>query len=59
MIIQLTKKGTLLKVNAKPIPDNLLHILINENVNLSEVLQLKGMLNHWIEILSKNNKNLK
>lgn len=58
VIIQLTEKGRLLKDQAKPIPESLVQILVNENINLSEVLQLKEMLNQWIEILKSNEKNL-
>jgi DNA-binding MarR family transcriptional regulator len=57
VIVQLTEKGKLLKGQAKPIPEKLLKIMLNENINLSEILQLKEMLNQWIEILSENNKN--
>lgn len=57
VIIQLEEKGKLLKGQAKPIPENLLKIMLNENINLSEILQLKDMLNQWIDILSENNKN--
>lgn len=57
VIVQLKEKGKLLKDIAKPIPEQLLNILLNENIELSEVLQLKEMLNHWIEILIENNKN--
>jgi DNA-binding MarR family transcriptional regulator len=57
VIIQLEEKGKLLKGQAKPIPENLLKIMLNENINLSEILLLKDMLNQWIEILSENNKN--
>ncbi len=54
VIVQLTEKGKQLKVNAKPIPEKLLKILVNENIKLNEVLQLKDMLNQWIEILTEN-----
>jgi DNA-binding MarR family transcriptional regulator len=57
VIVQLTEKGKLLKGQAKPIPEKLLKIMLNENINLSEILQLKEMLNQWIEILRENNKN--
>ena len=56
VIVQLTEKGKLLKGQAKPIPENLLKIMLNENINLSEILQLKEMLNQWIEILNENSK---
>lgn len=57
VIINLTSKGEQLKNIAKPIPEQLVNILLNENIKLPEVLQLKAMLNKWIEILSKNNKH--
>lgn len=56
VIVQLKEKGKLLKDKAKPIPEELLKIILNENINLSEVFQLKEMLNQWIEILTENNK---
>ncbi len=53
VIVQLTEKGKLLREKAEPIPTELLKKLLTENVNLSEVLQLKELLNEWIEILTK------
>ena len=58
VIIQLTEKGKKLQTIAKPIPEKLINILLTENINLSEVLQLKDTLNEWIRILSVNNKKL-
>ena len=57
VIIQLQEKGKALKDKAKPIPEQLLKILLADNIELSEVLQLKQMLNHWVEILTESNKN--
>ncbi len=57
VIVQLTGKGKQLKEQARPIPEKMIKILLNENINLTEVLQLKDMLNEWIEILSEYNKN--
>jgi len=57
VIVELTEKGENLQNQAAPIPEKLIKILITENINLSEVLQLKDMLNEWIRILSDNNKN--
>ncbi len=57
VIVQLKEKGKLLKDKAKPIPEKLLELLLNENIKLSEVIQLKDMLNNWIGILTENNKN--
>jgi DNA-binding MarR family transcriptional regulator len=58
VIVKLTKKGSEFKTLAKPIPGELVKILLNENVQLEEVIKMKNMLNEWIEILSKNNKIL-
>ncbi len=58
VIVQLTEKGGELKAMAKPIPEKLIKILLTENIKLSEVHQLKDMLNEWIKILTDNNKNL-
>jgi len=58
VIVQLTEKGENLQTQAAPIPEELIKILLTENIKLSEVLQLKDMLNEWIRILSNNNKNL-
>ena len=56
VIIELTEKGKNLKKQAAPVPDKLIKILITENIQLDEVIQLKGMLNEWIELLSDNKK---
>jgi hypothetical protein len=32
--------------------------LLTENIKISDVLQLKEMLNEWIKILTEDNKNL-
>jgi DNA-binding MarR family transcriptional regulator len=58
VIVQLTEKGKNLKDQAKPIPEQLIKILLTENIKISDVLQLKEMLNEWIKILTEDNKNL-
>jgi DNA-binding MarR family transcriptional regulator len=58
VIVHLTEKGKNLKAQARPIPENLIKILLTENINLSDVIQLKDMLNEWIRILTENDKNL-
>lgn len=58
VIVQLTKKGKQLKSQATPIPEKLLHKLLSENIELSDVLQLKEMLNHWINILSSKTQDI-
>ncbi len=55
VIVQLTEKGAKIQTIAKPIPEKLLNILLTENINLSEVLQLKDTLDEWIKILSDHN----
>jgi len=56
VIVELKEKGRLLKDKAKPIPENLLKILLDENISLSEILLLREMLHKWIDILIENNK---
>lgn len=58
VIVHLTENGKNLKAQARPIPENLIKILLTENINLSDVIQLKDMLNEWIRILTENDKNL-
>ena len=58
VIITLTEVGKNLQTQAAPIPKELVKILLTEKIKLSEVIQLKDMLNDWIRILSDDNKNL-
>ena len=58
VIVTLTEKGKSLKDQAKPIPGKLIKILLTENINVSDVIELKEMLNEWIKILTEDNKNL-
>jgi DNA-binding MarR family transcriptional regulator len=58
VIVQLTEKGRRLKEQAKPIPEKLIKILLTENIDVSDVIQLKEMLNNWITILTDNNKKI-
>jgi DNA-binding MarR family transcriptional regulator len=57
VVVQLTEKGKQLKSEARPIPEKLLNELLTENVQLSDVLQLKQMLNEWIKILSSKTED--
>jgi len=59
VMVKLTKKGKELKSEARPIPEKFLSALLNENVELSDVLQLKEMLNEWIRILSSKTQETK
>lgn len=54
VIIKLTQKGKELKNQAATIPDELGKVLVSENVQVSDIMHLKGVLNEWIEILSEN-----
>jgi hypothetical protein len=42
------RKGSKLKEQAKPIPEKLIKILLTENIDVSDVIKLKEMLNDWI-----------
>lgn len=55
--IQLTDAGKELKEKASLIPNQMLQILSSENIELTEVLKLKEMLNNWIDVLQKNSKS--
>jgi len=57
VVVQLTEKGRQLKSEARPIPEKFLNELFTENVQLSDVLQLKEMLNEWIKILSSKTED--
>ena len=57
VIVQLTEKGKQLKTGARSIPEKLLKTLLNENIKLSDVLQIKEMINEWIKILSEKTRN--
>ncbi|HSI69730.1 MAG TPA: MarR family transcriptional regulator [Gillisia sp.] len=56
VLVSLTEKGLSLKDKASPIPQDLLKTLINEDVNLSDIIQLKNTLDSWINILSKDSE---
>lgn len=52
VIVHLTEKGKQLQAQAEPIPEELLKKLLNEDIDVSEVLQMRNLLNQWIEILN-------
>ena len=52
VIIQLTKKGKLLKKQAAHIPENLLKVLFTDKVELSDIVHLKETLDELIIALS-------
>ena len=54
VIIKLTEKGKELKKEASRIPDALSKELITENIEISDIQNLKNVLNEWIKVLSEN-----
>jgi len=58
VIIQLTKKGTQLKQQAMPIPEQLVKSLLSDNINIDDVMRLKDMMNEWIKLLSEQEKKI-
>jgi len=58
VVVQLTEKGKQLKSEARPIPEKLLAELLTENIQISDVLQLKEMLNEWIKLLSSKTQRI-
>jgi len=57
VIIKLTAKGKELKKQAADIQNELGKVLVSENVEVSDIMHLKGVLNEWIEILSENKES--
>jgi DNA-binding MarR family transcriptional regulator len=58
VIVKLTEKGKQLKTLALPIPENLLKTLLTENITMGDVIQLRNMLNEWIDVFKTDTKNL-
>lgn len=58
VIVQLTKKGKQLKIQAKLIPNKLIEVLLTDTIQLKDVIQVKNMLNEWIKVLSNNTQNM-
>ncbi|WP_338814843.1 MarR family transcriptional regulator [Bernardetia sp. Wsw4-3y2] len=54
VIIKLTEKGKELKKQATCVPEQLAQVLVNENVHVSDIINLKEVLNEWIKILSED-----
>jgi DNA-binding MarR family transcriptional regulator len=54
VIIKLTEKGKELKKGASGIPEELSKELITENIEVSDIMNLKNVLNEWIKVLSEN-----
>lgn len=51
VMVSLTDKGKQLKAIAKPIPAELVKILMNDEMKLDDMIQMKEILNDWINIL--------
>ena len=58
VLVDLTEKGLNLKEKASSIPQELLHTLLNEDVELSDIMLLKKTLDSWINILSKDSESI-
>jgi len=58
VVVQLTEKGKQLKREARPIPEKLLSSMLSENIELSDILQLKEMLSEWIKVLSTKTRDI-
>ena len=55
VIIVLTDKGKKMRAAASSIPEEMMHTLLSESVALDDVLQVKLLLNQWIDILKQKN----
>ncbi|MCY2687606.1 MarR family winged helix-turn-helix transcriptional regulator [Salinimicrobium sp. TH3] len=58
VLVSLTEKGLSLKDKAAHIPQDLLNLLLNEDVKLSDVILLKKTLDSWINILSRDSESM-
>ena len=58
VLVSLTEKGLSLKDKASSIPQELLHTLLNEDVELSDIILLKKTLDSWINILSEDSESI-
>lgn len=58
VLVNLTEKGLSLKDKASSIPQELLHTLLNEDVELSDIMLLKKTLDSWINILSEDSESI-
>ena len=56
VIIKLTQKGKDLKTKAACIPNELASVLVTQNIQVEDVMNLKNILNEWIDVLSKEEK---
>ncbi len=56
VIIQLTQKGKDMQTEAACIPEQLTDMFLTEDIQLEDILQLKEVLNQWIDVLSKEKK---
>lgn len=56
LIISLTEKGLKLKDEASKVPEIILKVLLESQIKLPDVIQLKETLDQWIEALNKQKK---
>ena len=57
VIICLSNQGRKLKEKAASVPTDVLALLTTENINLSEIQHLKGVLENWMQVLIKKQNN--
>jgi DNA-binding MarR family transcriptional regulator len=57
VIVQLTKKGKQLRVNALPIPEKLIMELISKNIKMEDMLKLKDILDGLILALGHKSES--
>lgn len=57
VLVSLTEKGLNLKDKASSIPQDLLNILLNQDVEFSDVILLKKTLDSWIDILAQDSES--
>ncbi|MCB7480542.1 MarR family winged helix-turn-helix transcriptional regulator [Christiangramia sediminis] len=57
VLVSLTEKGLSLKDKASSIPQDLLNILLNQDVEFSDVILLKKTLDSWIDILAQDSES--
>ncbi len=53
VVISLTDKGFKMKAAAESIPEKMMNTLLSKSVELDDVLQIKLLLNQWIDVLKQ------
>jgi DNA-binding MarR family transcriptional regulator len=58
VIIQLTEKGRELKKRALPLPEKMIQTLLTETISMDNVIELRDMLNEWVNLLTNEKTKL-